>query len=340
MPTRDFGPLPPFNRPIPPFELAPLTGNEEGNLDRVGALSVLTLRMRICPEPLPHVTNGWSGANISRQGGYGHSSKIPLDNSANWMRGRHGVSAYALIAVLHDQRLRPGPYRRNNRPVVCQYRDSEICRAESWSYWTPLFDDGYFYRFVLETRFDDNHKFPKSGYKTKQIFGHPSSTHLFALHVLRKDHFPMTHGDLFYEIWDPRLEICPKGLRAKQKRLRLALRRLSSTPFSPVDPTESRRSNEMGSSAPGQPTNSVETRDAATNTEIEDYQSPDPSCLQQQGHSSRESPYHGDRASGVERTHKVRECPRTRNSDRSPPEKMGRRAHPCIFYVRGKTFRL
>ena len=219
---------------IPQFEVDEMTDSEDGAMDEAAAfdssfLGTLALRMRVCPEPLPMTTTGVRGRMSPCSFDWSIPVRPSQDTTARWVRGWHGTSAYALFAILYEQHLRAGPLRRNNSPAVYQYLDSQIDIAESESCWVPLFNDGYFYRFVFETRTDVNHSCHNSGEKNSQIYGHPDSTHLFALHVQRRNITRMMSGDAFYECWDPRLEMCPKALRAKQERLRQTERRALKT---------------------------------------------------------------------------------------------------------------
>ena len=77
----------------------------------------------------------------------------------------------------------------------------------------PLFNDGYFYRFVFEVRTDENDKLPKAkGERADQYYASEESTHLYALHIVRAHWRQIKCGDAFYECWDSKLEHCPKDL--------------------------------------------------------------------------------------------------------------------------------
>ena len=67
---------------------------------------------------------------------------------------------------------------------------------------------------MFETRTDDNAKFPKQKDNTDQFYGDPESTHLYALHVLRRSVRQMVSNTWYYSCWDSRLELCPKRLKA------------------------------------------------------------------------------------------------------------------------------
>ena len=70
-----------------------------------------------------------------------------------------------------------------------------------------------FYRFVFETRTDENARFPKSGERTDQFYGDEGSTHLYALHVLRRSVRQMVQNNHFQACWDYKLELRPLRLR-------------------------------------------------------------------------------------------------------------------------------
>ena len=108
--------------------------------DEAFALGVLTLKLRACPKRLPSSTRSRTGGSSSCSDDW-TSWPISFHPNARWCRGWHGASAYALFAILHEQRLCPGPRRKYNKLAVYQEFDEEINRAESCNIWMPLFND-------------------------------------------------------------------------------------------------------------------------------------------------------------------------------------------------------
>ena len=85
------------------------------------------LCMRTCPTPLP--TKSKSTAHY-------------FTTDAKWLRGWHGASAYSLKSILYEGKLRPGPRQKQEVPAVYLHVDKTKAKAEGYSVWMPLFNDG------------------------------------------------------------------------------------------------------------------------------------------------------------------------------------------------------
>jgi hypothetical protein len=130
----------------------------------------LELIMRCCPDPLPTESK---------------STDIWTRQRPQWMRLWHGVSPFSLFGVMSDQKLRAGPRRKLDKAAIYQHKDGEVAQAAAYSIWTPLFNDGYYYRLLFETRTDYNDRVGKSNQSTDQYYGSEESTHIYSLHMLR-----------------------------------------------------------------------------------------------------------------------------------------------------------
>ena len=127
------------------------------------------LYMRTCPYPLPTKSKSTSAFQNSE---------------AKWLRGWRGTSPYTLFAISDHGALRPGPRRKDNCEAVYQHLDSTFGKAAEYSLWVPLFANGWFYRFVFETRTDEAVKLSKAKHRTDQFFGDAESTHLLRCTLL------------------------------------------------------------------------------------------------------------------------------------------------------------
>ena len=161
------------------------------------------LYMRTCPYPLPTKSKSTSAFQ---------------SKEAEWLRGWHGAWPYTIFAILDHGALRPGPRRKSSCEAVYQHLDDTFRKATEYSLWVPLFEDGYFYRFVFETRTDDTVKLSRAKDRADQFYGDEASTHLYALHVLRRSAQQMVQHTYFRECWDHKLEVRPLRLRTIMNR--------------------------------------------------------------------------------------------------------------------------
>ena len=124
--------------------------------------------------------------------------------------GSHGTIPEALYSILEYQKLRHGVRNltRKGEEIVGVYiHEKNEHKAEGYAIWTPVFEDGWFWRVVFEVKWDPELRVPVK-HKDQTIVD-PEGVYLHVLIIEKRLLKDINSGEYISKVWDPMSEANP-----------------------------------------------------------------------------------------------------------------------------------
>ena len=113
-----------------------------------------------------------------------------------------------MFSILEYQALRHGTrtLKRKGKDVVGVYiHERNAHKAEGYAAWTPVFGDGYYWRVLVEVKWDSQYRV--SAKDTGQTIVGTEGVHIAAILVEKRLLKDIPNGEVLSKVWDPQIEL-------------------------------------------------------------------------------------------------------------------------------------